>query len=162
MLPVLWCWPTMSEMDVGGTAVEVEPSHQCSVTCCCCVTDGSRGAVWHNDVWHGSVDEAKMYYWVPPFGQNGTQWCSSMFAEHLWRPNSGCEHSEVVGGALQHWWQQQWATSTGADCYEHGVQVLVYCWQKCTANGGDYAEKQCFVAENLLNQILLLCSFHLL
>ena len=22
-----------------------------------------------------------------------------MPAEHLWRPNSGCEHSEVVGGA---------------------------------------------------------------
>ena len=25
--------------------------------------------------------------------------------EHLWRPNSGCEHSEAVGGALQQWQQ---------------------------------------------------------
>ena len=40
----LLCWPTVSEVDVGGTAVEVEPSHQCSVMFCCCETNGSRGA----------------------------------------------------------------------------------------------------------------------
>ena len=28
--------------------VGVEPSHQCSMTCYCRVTDGSRGAVWHS------------------------------------------------------------------------------------------------------------------
>jgi len=27
---------------------------------------------------------------------------------------------------------------------------LVHCWQRSTANGGDYTEKQHFVAENLL------------
>ena len=37
--------PTASEVDVGGVAVEVEPFCQYSVTCCCCVTDGSKGAV---------------------------------------------------------------------------------------------------------------------
>ena len=26
---------------------------------------------------------------------------SSIFAEHLGKPESGCEHSEVVGGAFQ-------------------------------------------------------------
>jgi len=26
---------------------------------------------------------------------------SSMLAEHFWRPNSGCEHSEAVGGVFQ-------------------------------------------------------------
>ena len=31
--------------DGGGTAVEVEPSHQYAVTRCHRVTDGSRGAV---------------------------------------------------------------------------------------------------------------------
>ena len=36
MPPILLCWLTMSEVDVG----------QYSVTCCCCATDGSRGAVW--------------------------------------------------------------------------------------------------------------------
>ena len=45
MTPVLLCRPVASEADVGGMAVEVEPSHQYSVPCCCCVTDGSRGAV---------------------------------------------------------------------------------------------------------------------
>ena len=44
MPPVLWCQPTTSEVAVG-TAVEVEPSHQCPILCCCCVTDRSRGAV---------------------------------------------------------------------------------------------------------------------
>ena len=34
----------MSEVDVGGIAVEAEPSHQYPITFCCCVTDGNRGA----------------------------------------------------------------------------------------------------------------------
>jgi len=42
---VVLCWPTISEADVGGIAVEVDPSHQYSVKSCCHVTDGSRGAV---------------------------------------------------------------------------------------------------------------------
>jgi len=45
MPPILLCWPTMSEADVGGMAVEVEPSHHYSVKFCCRVTDDSRGAV---------------------------------------------------------------------------------------------------------------------
>ena len=42
---VLLCWPTMLEADVGGRAVETELSRQYSITCCCHVIDGSRGAV---------------------------------------------------------------------------------------------------------------------
>jgi len=45
MLPILLWWPTVSVADVGGMAVEVEPSHQCSVTFCCHARDGSREAV---------------------------------------------------------------------------------------------------------------------
>ena len=30
---------------VGGMAIEVEPSREYSITCCCHTTDGSRGAV---------------------------------------------------------------------------------------------------------------------
>jgi len=45
MPPILLCWPMMTEAGVGGMAVEVEPSHLYSLTFCCCVTDGSRGAV---------------------------------------------------------------------------------------------------------------------
>jgi len=50
---------------------------------------------------------------------------------------------------------KQRVTSASADFYKHSMQA--HHWQKCTANGGDYAEKQCFVAENLLHQIALLC-----
>ena len=32
MPPILWCWSMALEVDVGGTAVEAEPSHQYSVT----------------------------------------------------------------------------------------------------------------------------------
>jgi len=35
----------MLEADIGGMAVEAEPSQQYSILLCCCVTDGSRGAV---------------------------------------------------------------------------------------------------------------------
>jgi len=62
------------------------------------------------------------------------------------------------GDALQQWWQRQWVTSTSADIYERGMQTLVHCWQKCIANGDDYAEKIYSVAENLLYQTKLLRS----
>ena len=32
--------------------------------------------------------------------KNGTQWHSLMFAEGLWKPNSGYEYIEVMGGAF--------------------------------------------------------------
>ena len=51
---------------------------------------------------------------------------------------------------------------TDGDCYEHGMHALVHRWRKYVANGGDYVEKHCFVAENLLCQIELLCSLCLL
>ena len=45
--PILQCWPTVSEADVGGMApqLEVEPSHQHSTTFCDCAAHGSRGTV---------------------------------------------------------------------------------------------------------------------
>ena len=45
MPPILLCWPMTSEADGGGRAVEIEISHECSVTFCCHVTDGRRVAV---------------------------------------------------------------------------------------------------------------------
>ena len=53
-------------------------------------------------------------------------------------------------------------TSTGADFHEHDMQAFVHHWWKCIANGGYYVEKWCFAAENLLCQIVLLCSLYLL
>jgi len=43
MPSVLLCWPTTSGADVGG--VQQGSNLATKVPCCCCVTDGSRGAV---------------------------------------------------------------------------------------------------------------------
>ena len=85
-----------------------------------------------------------------------------MCAECLWRPNSGREHTQMVGGAFLMWWQ--WVHESPplvqADVYECIMQALAHHWWKCIANGGDYVEKSWFASENLLYQIVLLCSLH--
>ena len=50
----------MLEADVDGNHSQgwTFPPIFCSF--CCCVIDGSRGAVWQNNVWHGSVYVAKV------------------------------------------------------------------------------------------------------
>ena len=47
---------------------------------------------------------------------------------------------------------KQWVISIDVALYK----ALSHLWQKCIASGGDYVEKQCFVAENLLYRIV--CS----
>ena len=69
MPPILLCLPMRSEAVVGGIAVEVEAFHQYSITFCCHVTDGNRGAVWQNSVWHGSAYEVKVWKWIPQCGE---------------------------------------------------------------------------------------------
>ena len=59
MPPMLLFWPTILEADVSVTPVEVESFRQYSVTCCCHVTDGSRGAVQRSEVRYGIAHEAK-------------------------------------------------------------------------------------------------------
>ena len=85
-----------------------------------------------------------------------------MLAECFWRSISGCERDEIVGGVFQKWQQWWWVISTGIDFDEHCLQGLAHHWQKCIAHGSDYVEKQCFIAENLLYQIVSLCSLYLL
>jgi hypothetical protein len=62
MPPVLLCWSTTSEVDVGDMTVEVEPSRQYAVKFCCHATDDSRRAVWH-----GSEYGAKVCNWIPSY-----------------------------------------------------------------------------------------------
>jgi len=74
----------MSEADGGGMAVGVEPSQQYPITFCCCVTDGSRGAVWHNGMEQGSAHEAKVWNWIPPQGKNDTHWhLLNVYGDHI-------------------------------------------------------------------------------
>jgi len=78
MSPLLLCCPTTSEMDSGGMAGRFHQSNyhyypiaiiqhycQCSVTCCHCVTDSSRGALGQNGVRHGSAYGTKVCHWIP-------------------------------------------------------------------------------------------------
>ena len=73
-------------------------------------------------------------------GKNSPHWQSLMFAECLWRPNDGSEHSEAASGAFQQWWQRQLVTSSGANVYKCGMQALVHHWRKRSGNGGDCVE----------------------
>ena len=112
--------------DVDSMAVEVEPSHQHSITFCYHVTNGSRGTVWQNGVWHGSVSGEKVAESLHA-EKNCTCCHLLMLAEFLQRPNSGYEHSEVVGGALPRC--RQWQSIPAvADFYKRGMQVLVHHW----------------------------------
>jgi hypothetical protein len=72
---------------------------------CCHASDSSRRAVWQNDTSRGIAYEAEGCHWICPCRKNCTCWHSSTLAERLWRPKSGCERSEAVGGAFQQWWQ---------------------------------------------------------
>jgi histone-lysine N-methyltransferase SETMAR len=57
---------------------------------------------------------------------------------------------------------RKWVASAGADFDELSMQALVNRWRKCIGNGGDYVERLCFVAENLLYSTPLVCTQHLL
>lgn len=48
-------WPMTSEAAGDGVVVEVEPSHQYSVTLYCHRTNGSRGAVRHGSAYEAQV-----------------------------------------------------------------------------------------------------------
>jgi len=150
MPSILLCWPITSKVDVG------------SIAFCWHVANGSRGAAWQNGVWQRHAYETKVWHGIPPCGKNGIHWHSLTLAKCLWRVSSGCEPSELVGGVFQQWRQWQWVTTAGADLYECSMHYHVHHWQKCISNSGDYVEEQCFVAENLLYQTVLLCSLYLL
>jgi len=60
MLSILLLWPTTSEADVGGMAVEVEPSQQHYITFCFQETNRSKGAVCQIGICHGSTYGVKV------------------------------------------------------------------------------------------------------
>ena len=102
--------------------VEAEPSCQYSVTFCCHMTDGRRGRVWQNGVWHESVYEAMLFHWIPPCIRNCTCWPSLMLAECLWRP------SGTPSGI--HRWVQHFSSSN-SDSESPQVWDKSCSWQPC-------------------------------
>ena len=58
---------------------------------------------------------------------------------------------------FQQWQQRQLVTAAGAGFHVCGVQALSCSSLEIIANRDDSVEKQCFVAENFLYQIVLLC-----
>ena len=126
--------------------IEFEPSHQYSVTCCCCATDGSKGAVWQNGVWRESMYEANGWNQVPPCRKNGTHWHSLMLAlrlpetkQWMWmRRGCGCCVSAAV--------TQTWKTSNIPESHaqlshheehlDHPRQLVDYNWG--TVDGAKY------------------------
>jgi len=131
----------MSEADDAGTAAEVEPSHQHPIPCCCRVTDGSRGALLHNGIWHGSVDEAKGWNLTPPCRK---KWQPPTFMATSWT----FLETKQCCSTVRCWW----CISAVTVEHLHRCRFLgkhhaahVHHWWKCTVNGGDYIEKQCFV-----------------
>ena len=158
MPPILLCQPMTSETDVYSVTVEVTLySHQYPITFCYCVTD-CRKEAWQNEVWHGNTNEAKAWNWIPPWEKKKYP---SIFINICWTFRETREWMWTQWGCG---WCISAVTTLSpllvADFYEYGMQTHVHSWQNHRANGGDYVEKQCFVAERLLYQIVLLYSLY--
>ena len=123
MPPTLLCWPRMSEVDVGGMALEVEPSHQRSITFCCHVTDGSRGAAGQDGVWLWSAYEEKVWNWILPCRKNGTCWHSLTLIECF------IDILNIEYGHSEHWMWAQW----GGGWFFSAVTTATMghlCWER--------------------------------
>ena len=122
------------------------------------VTDSSRGKDWQNDIWHGVFMKLRC----------GTEFLDveniTPFDIHQCLLNVSGD--QTVDLNTVKWWcitavaKWQQVTSAGTDFNEQGMQAVVHHQWKCIAKSSDYDEKQCFVAENLLCQIVLSCSIH--
>ena len=119
----------MTEVDVGGTAVEVEPSHQHPITCC--GRWQQRGTltqwkwIWSKELSFNSFTWKKM----ASIYIHDACWMATETKLWLWAPwGSGCSVSALV------------------KIFECSMQALLHHWWKCTADGGDCVEKQHFAS----------------
>jgi len=162
MPPVLWCWPTASEADAGGMAVEVEPSHKHHYILLLYDSWQQRGSPtkWHltwKHIWSKGV-ELPSSTWKKLHTLTFTDTCW-MFMDGYW-------HNEAVGAAFQQWWpwherqamfwmpthscpNTKWRVSQSA----HLLQSADY--DQGTVCGAEY-QLQCF-GNNGENTGILLC-----
>jgi len=105
MPSILFCLLTLSEEDIGGMALKVEPSYQYPITCYCCATGASRGAVWQKGVWHGSADE-------------GVSWNSAVWKKmapiDINRRLLNTYRDQTVGVNTVSWWVMHFSSGRGS------------------------------------------------
>ena len=127
---------------------------------CCSVMDGSRGA--QSCVWHGSTGETKAWNWITPHEKKK----NSPVDVHLWLLNINRDQTIDVNAVRQ--WVMYFSSnkSNGNNKLYSGRPCrYLQAWlaDSCSSlakmcNVDDCVERQCFVAENLLYQIL--CSLY--
>lgn len=86
-----------------------------------------------------------------------THWHFCMLTNHLWRPSSGCEFSEVVGGVFK--WHFKWPCPAVTPWNKEYFDQLMFTNYLVVVT---MLKNKCFVAENLLYQTILMCSLYLL
>lgn len=114
-------------------AAEVEPSHQYPIVAVWQMAAEGGLTQWcltRKCMWREGMSEK-----IAPIN---VCWC---LVNVLWRPKSGCEHSEAVGGVSA----ATAVTSTGARFYKHNTQGLIHWWWMCiNSTGSDCVEKIVF------------------
>lgn len=128
MHSILKHWFTMSEADIGSTAVEGEPSCQQPIFALPWYSKQSGKISWHE-----RVCEVEVYHWIPSCLKNCTHCHSSTLAEHLRRPNN----VRVSGNVFQQWWKRyMWQAKFGPmkgewhrQYFPSKVIVTVKTWQ---------------------------------
>ena len=154
----------MPETNVG-MAVEAEPSCQYPVTFSCHMIHGSRRA----DKMASEVEV----------------WMEQRCATELLHEEKNCTHQQIqqeflnvcgdqpVDASTVRWsvcisvvatvmWKASHVPDSHEDSMWMACRLLSIAGENALANYGDYIEKWCSVAENLLYQTVLLCSLHLL
>jgi len=131
MLPILLCWPITSELDIGGMAVEVKPSHWYSIPFCCCVTDDSRGAVWKNGVWHGNADKSKVCLSSSMQKKSHSLtftdicWTFKENKQWIWAQWGG---GQCVSAPPTARWMTNSILNSHAEFYKLCMHAFVHCW----------------------------------
>ena len=113
---ILLYWPMKSEVNVGVMAVEAEPSHQHSITCCYHVTDCHGGCMKQKCHWIppcGKIEvtfidvcwmfmETKQWMWV----QWSSGWCISTVVTVTWQTSHiPGNHAQLTHNEMKaSWW----------------------------------------------------------
>ena len=131
-------------------AVGVEPSHHYSITFCCCVTDGSHGAVCQK--WCLTWE----CVWSKGLSLNSSMWKKIALVD-IYGYFLNCYWDKTVNVSTVGQWVVCFINvDSGSHCFEHSTQSFVHCWQKYRANGSDYVEK--FVLSNSVTVLFVAVS----